>query len=110
MGVAYPAALTDHLIEKAAESELVKAQLADPETNVLTGLRFGAEKDSGDMDLSGLFSVDGDALANAFSFDPGSLNLDLSGFDFSGWICPAWTSTCLTSTLAMRMKTLSFRN
>ena len=84
MGVAYPAALTDHLIEKASESELVKAQLADPETNVLTGLRFGAEKDSGDMDLSGLFSVDGDALANAFSFDPGSLNLDLSGFDFSG--------------------------
>ena len=84
MGVAYPASLTDHLIGQAAESGLVKAQLADPETNVLTGLAFGAEKDSGDMDLSSLFSVDGNALANAFSFDPGRLDLDLSDLDLSG--------------------------
>ena len=81
MGVGYPADLISHLIDEAAESEIVKAQLADPETNVLTGLAFGEDKNDGDMDLGSLFSIDENALANAFSFNTDGL--DLSDYDFS---------------------------
>ena len=92
MGIGYPASLIEHLIEDAADSELVQAQLADPETNVLTGLPFGEEKGAGDLDLGSLFSVDMDAIAKAFSFDPGAIDLsklnlpdiDLSDVDLSG--------------------------
>lgn len=41
--VAYTAALTDYVIDRINESEIVKAQQADPETNVLTGLPFDME-------------------------------------------------------------------
>ncbi len=36
----YTSALTDYLIEETAKSEIVKAQLADPDTDILTGLPF----------------------------------------------------------------------
>ena len=39
--VAYTAKLTDYLVSYADESEVVKAQVASPETNVLTGTSFG---------------------------------------------------------------------
>ena len=91
MGVGYPSSLVEQLMADAAESPLVQAQLADPEVNVLTGKAFGEEKQSGDIDLGSLFSVDPDALAKAFSFDPGAINLsalnfpniDLSDIDLS---------------------------
>ena len=38
--VAYTSALTDYIIEKGNESELVKKQLADKEIDVITGLPF----------------------------------------------------------------------
>ncbi len=36
----YTSALTDYLIDQTANSEVVKAQLADPNTDILTGLPF----------------------------------------------------------------------
>lgn len=38
--VAYTSALTDEVMKKTAESDIVKAQLADSKTDVLTGLAF----------------------------------------------------------------------
>lgn len=38
--IGYTSALTDKIIEKAAESDIVKAQLADPDTDVILGLPF----------------------------------------------------------------------
>ena len=81
MGVGYPAELIEYLIDQAAESEIVKAQLADPEINVLTGLRFGEDKENSEMDLGSLFSIDENALMNAFHFDTDGM--DLSDYDFS---------------------------
>ena len=91
MGVGYPSSLVEQLMADAAESPLVQAQLADPEINVLTGAAFGEEKQGSDIDLGSLFSVDPDALAKAFSFDPSAINLsalnfpdiDLSDIDLS---------------------------
>ena len=48
--VAYDADLSLYLMEIAAESDVVQAQLADPDTNVLTGEAFEDEDDSDDED------------------------------------------------------------
>lgn len=75
-GIYYPYALTMHVIGEAAESEIVQAQLADPDTNVFTGEAFG-ESSEEEFDLSEMFSVDEDALAEAFVFDEEALTLSL---------------------------------
>ena len=97
IGVAYTHALTYYAIDHAAESEVVKQQLADPEVNVLTGERFDADQSETDFDISSLFSVDTDALKDAFQFDASKLQFDLSGafdlqdgsFDFSSILDPS---------------------
>ena len=79
-GVAYSHALTYYAIDHAAESEVVKQQLAHPDTNVLTGEPFDTEQqDKSSLDFSSLFSVDTDALKDAFQFDASKLQFDLSG-------------------------------
>ena len=83
-GIAYLHDLSNYVIDHAAESEIVKQQLADPETNVLTGEPFES-KDLTNFDLASVFSVDTDALKDAFQFDAGALNFDLSSaFDLNG--------------------------
>ena len=97
IGVAYTHALTYYAIDHAAESEVVKQQLADPEVNVLTGERFDADQRKTDLDISSLFSVDTDMLKDAFQFDASKLQFDLSGafdlqdgsFDFSSILDPS---------------------
>jgi len=97
IGVAYTHALTYYAIDHAAESEVVKQQLADPEVNVLTGERFDADQRETDLDIFSLFSVDTDMLKDAFQFDASKLQFDLSGafdlqdgsFDFSSILDPS---------------------
>lgn len=97
IGVAYTHALTYYAIDHAAESEVVKQQLADPEVNVLTGECFDADQRETDLDISSLFSVDTDMLKDAFQFDASKLQFDLSGafdlqdgsFDFSSILDPS---------------------
>ncbi len=43
--VAYTGALTDYIIDRTDESAVVKAQMADPEINVLTGISFASATD-----------------------------------------------------------------
>ena len=97
IGVAYTHALTYYAIDHAAESEVVKQQLADPEVNVLTGERFDADQRETDLDISSLFSGDTDMLKDALQFDASKLQFDLSGafdlqdgsFDFSSILDPS---------------------
>ena len=77
-GIAYPAALTQHVIAAAAGSQMVKDQLASPSINVMNGEPFGAE-DASAFDMSSLFRIDTDMLKSAFQFDTSKLNFDLSG-------------------------------
>ena len=77
-GIAYPAALTQHVIAAAADSQMVKDQLASPAINVMNGEPFGTE-DASVFDMSSLFRIDTDMLKSAFQFDTSKLNFDLSG-------------------------------
>ena len=82
-GVAYTSALTRELMNKAAESDIVKQQIDNPDTDVFTGKTFDELKDSQkeEFDLSSVFSVDEEALQKAFSFDSSALSQMGSGFD-----------------------------
>ena len=77
-GIAYPAALTQHVIAATADSQMVKDQLASPSINVMNGEPFGTE-DASAFDMSSLFRIDTDMLKSAFQFDTSKLNFDLSG-------------------------------
>ena len=87
-GIAYTSGLTDELMKRAANSEIVRAQLAEPEVDVFTGKPFATlqEEAKRDVDLASLFTVDSAALKSAFKIDAAKLGagLDLSGFDFAG--------------------------
>jgi len=81
-GIYYPASLTYHLMDLAAESEIVKKQLANQEVNIITGKTFEEEKKSSGFSgfgMDDLMTIDEDALSNAFDFDASFLNIDLSG-------------------------------
>lgn len=80
LGIGYLPSLEKHVIEQAAASDIVKAQLANPEINVFTGKPFGEGEERGIFDLASLFSVDTDALSAAFGIDPSMFAVDLSGY------------------------------
>ena len=78
-GICYTPELTKHVIEKAASSEIVKQQLADEKINVFTGEEFGKEDhDNSKFDMDSLFSINADALQEAFQVDLSGFNMDLS--------------------------------
>ena len=82
-GIAYPASLTKHVAEKAEKSEIVKQQLANKNTDVFTNEEFGAENGNKALDMNSLFTVNEDALKNAFTFDESTLAGGLGNLDFS---------------------------
>ncbi len=82
-GIAYTHALTRQLMERAADSQIVREQLAHPETDVFTGKTFDelqGEAKQG-VDLGSMFSVDEAALKSAFSFDTSVLSGVAGGMD-----------------------------
>ena len=87
-GIYYADNLVEELRDAADNADIVKAQLADREVNVLTGERFDEEES--DFDMGDLFSIDEDAIQDAFKFDEDKLNFDeeafgdMSGIDLSG--------------------------
>ena len=87
-GIYYGENLVEELREKAENAAIVKAQMADRETNVLTGVRFDDEES--DYDMGNLFSIDEKAVQDAFKFDENKLVIDenafgdMSGIDLSG--------------------------
>lgn len=78
-GICYTPELTRHVIEKAASSEIVKQQLVDEKINVFTGEEFGKEdNENSKFDMESLFSINADALQEAFQVDLSGFNMDLS--------------------------------
>ncbi len=67
-GVAYTHELTEYVINRAAESELVKAQLEKPEVDIFSGSRFDEEAEAS-LDFQNMISVDSDAIASAFGMN-----------------------------------------
>ena len=87
-GIYFGKDLVEELRLEAEGSDVVKAQKADREVNVLTGIRFDEEES--DFDMGSFFSIDEEAIQNAFVFDEDKLNIDqdafgdMSGMDLSG--------------------------
>lgn len=100
-GINYPATLTDYVIDEAANSQIVKDQLADPSINVFTGKPFGEEdEDEDSFNMDSLFTINGDALQAAFTIDQSKLtsgmsglSLDLSGLSLDMGSMPAFDSS-----------------
>ena len=85
-GFYYTSDMVSRIIDEAADSQIVKDQLADSATNVFTGKSFVEEADAEDssFDMSSLFTIDGNKLQAAFQIDPDALSVDMSSLDLSG--------------------------
>ncbi len=81
-GIYYTTGLTQHIIDKAGESQIVKDQLANPSTDVFSGRSFSEieeeEENSSAFDLNSIFNIDTDALNSAFSINTDDLTVDMS--------------------------------
>lgn len=107
-GIGYPKSLTAYVAEQALASEIVQQQLEEPGTDVFTNEPFGEEEGEA-FDMNSLFSIDEEALKQAFGFDESALTsgmedvLDLgelagteSGtLDLSGMMDPGQISVSL---------------
>ena len=67
-GIAYTPELTQFVIDRARESELVKAQLENPEVDIFSGSRFDEEAETS-LNFENMVSVDGDAISSAFGMN-----------------------------------------
>ena len=85
-GFYYTSDMVSRIIDEAANSQIVKDQLADSATNIFTGKSFVEEADAEDssFDMSSLFTIDGNKLQAAFQIDPDALSVDMSSLDLSG--------------------------
>ena len=86
VGLYYTPAMVNHLIDQAADTQIVKDQLADTSVNVFTGKSFtdDSDDDATGFDMSSLFTIDGEKIQAAFKIDPDALAIDTSSLDLSG--------------------------
>ena len=112
-GIYYPASLTLELMDEAQNSDVVKAQLDNPDINVFTGKSFTDENAAESFSMEDLFTVDETALQEAFSIDPSalnvdpsSMNLDLSNIDTSNMIDPSALSIAMPSLSSSDIQTI----
>ena len=67
VGISYTPELTERLISQSAESAVVKAQLADPETDVLTGRVFGQQAEDKGISLLDLIEFHPEKILDVVS-------------------------------------------
>ena len=65
-GVGYTRKLTEYVINKSSESEIVKKQLANKNINVFSGKDFDDKQNDMGIDFQDLISIDEKALSSAF--------------------------------------------
>ena len=65
-GIGYTRKLTEHVINTASESEIVKKQLANKDVNAFSGKRFDDKNTDAGIDFQDMISIDEDLLASAF--------------------------------------------
>lgn len=101
-GINYPASLTDHVIDEAAQSQIVKDQLDDPSIDVFTGKLFGEDDDQSSFSMDSLFTIDGNAISAAFQIDEsalteglGDMSLDLSNVSVDMSSLPAFDASSI---------------
>jgi len=65
-GIAYTKALTEHIIDKASESEIVKKQLEDEDINIFSNKRFDDDSKEAGLDFQDMITIDTQLLSSAF--------------------------------------------
>lgn len=65
-GIAYTKALTEHVINKASKSEIVKKQLEDEDINVFSNKRFDDDSKEAGLDFQDMITIDTKLLSSAF--------------------------------------------
>ena len=66
-GVLYTRDLTEYVIEKASNSEIVKKQLEDENIDVFSGKRFDEDSKTSGIDFQDLVTIDEKAIEEAFN-------------------------------------------
>ena len=75
-GVGYTKKLTEYVINKSAESEIVKKQLANKNINVFSGKDFDDKENDMGIDFQDLISIDEKALlTKSLPISSGELNI-----------------------------------
>lgn len=80
-GIYYPFSLTEHIVQKAANSKVVKNQLKSPEVNVFTGKRFDETEEDTSFDMNSLIKVDTNAMQSAFRIDSSKIKVDFGNLN-----------------------------
>ncbi len=80
IGIYYTPELTHHIIDAAKAAPIVQEQLNYPDVDVFNGKQFTAEDEesSSGFNMDSLFTVDEEALQNAFKFDESKIAVDTS--------------------------------
>ncbi len=68
-GIAYTKALTEHVINEASKTEIVKKQLENEDINVFNNKRFDDNSKETGLDFQDMISVDTNALSSAFGVE-----------------------------------------
>lgn len=82
-GINYPASLVHHTVQEAKNSKIVKEQLKNKKKDIFTGEKFGKTDKKKGMDMNSMFSLDQDALKNAFGMDTSAFSGNMKNA-FSG--------------------------
>ena len=68
-GIAYTKDLTEYVIEKASESEIVKKQKTSREVDVFSGKRFDDKSEEAGLNFEDMISIDTEMLSSAFGME-----------------------------------------
>ncbi len=81
-GIGYTHQLVEHLMDQAADSDIVKQQQANPDVDVFTGRTFEEMRDQNNQfNMSDMFTIDENELQNAIQINTDALT---NGMDTSG--------------------------
>ena len=69
MGISYTKELTEHIINLASQSEIVKKQLENEDINVFSNKRFDEKSNDTGLDFNDMISIDTDMLSSAFGMN-----------------------------------------
>ncbi len=74
-GVLYFSSLTDHVIELASKSVILKKQMEKKDIDVFSGKRFDDNAQKAALDFSDMISIDTNKLSSAFTFNMPSFSM-----------------------------------
>lgn len=98
-GINYPFSLVKKTVEEASTSEIVRAQLKTPDTDIFTGTPFNGQGTARELDPASLVEVDMDRIREAMRIDQdglqdyfmegadlSSIRISIPGMDLSGFL------------------------